>query len=242
MNLGNLEIGVCDDSPEDLKRIELSLRRGTEKLGERNLSLYLYQDGKSLYRDSKNRNFSLVFLDWEMPGLDGFNLAERLYIENPNLKVVFVSNYENMVFESYEYTPLWFVRKSALEHDMLKALQKYFNLMKKTRLRYRMVDGFGWCSVWLDAILFVECSGHTLTVWMRNHTSLQLYGTLKTFEEEWESYGFIRIHKNYLVNLKCIKEVGVRTVRLLDGTELDMGKNRRKKISALVNEQKERMC
>ena len=41
MNIGNLEIGVCDDSPEDLKRIELSLRRGTEKLGERNLSLYL---------------------------------------------------------------------------------------------------------------------------------------------------------------------------------------------------------
>lgn len=40
MNIGNLEIGVCDDSPEDLKRIESSLRRGTEKLGERNLSLY----------------------------------------------------------------------------------------------------------------------------------------------------------------------------------------------------------
>ena len=37
-------------------------------------------------------------------------------------------------------------------------------------------------------------------------------------------------------------KIGVRTVRLLDGTELDMGKNRRKKISALVNEQKERMC
>lgn len=40
MNIGNLEIGVCDDSPEDLKRIELSLRRGTEKLG-REISPYI---------------------------------------------------------------------------------------------------------------------------------------------------------------------------------------------------------
>lgn len=209
-------------------------------LGEKDISLFLYPDGRSLYKDSRNRNFSLVFLDWEMPELDGFNLAERLYIENPKLKVVFVSNYENMVFDSYEYTPLWFVRKSALARDMMKALQKYFNMTAKTQLRYRMTDGFGLRDVRLESIMYAECSGHTIIVHMRDQTTLQIYGTLKSYEEKWGSHGFLRIHKNYLVNMRYIIEVGARTIRLSDNTELDMGKNRRRKIAELVKQEKER--
>lgn len=240
MNAGNLEIGICDDSPEDLKQIRMAFCQSAEMLGEKNISLYLYPDGRSLYKDSQNRNFSLVFLDWEMPDLDGFDLAERLYIENPKLKVVFVSNYENMVFDSYEYTPLWFVRKSALARDMMKALQKYFNMTTKTQLRYRMADGFGLRDVRLESIMYAECSGHTVIVRMRDQTALQMHGTLKSYEEEWNSHGFLRIHKNYLVNVRYIMEVGARTIRLSDGTELDMGKNRRRKIAELVKQEKER--
>ena len=182
MNTGDLVIGICDDSPEDLKRIQTEFCRSAEKLGEKDISLYLYPDGRSLYNNSQNREFSLVFLDWEMPGLDGFDLAERLYIKNPTLKVVFVSNYENMVFDAYEYTPLWFVRKSALARDMMKALEKYFNMTAKTQIRYRMKDGFGYRDVHLESIMYAECNKHTIIVYMRDKTSLQTYWTLKSLE------------------------------------------------------------
>lgn len=91
-----------------------------------------------MYKDSQSQGFSLVFLDWEMPEIDGFDLAGQLYLKNPHLKVVFVSNYESIVFDAYEYMPLWFVRKSSLERDMLKALQKYLGITTKVKLRYRM--------------------------------------------------------------------------------------------------------
>lgn len=242
MKAGDLEIGICDDSPEDLNRIQQAFRKSVEILGEKDVSLYLYPDGGALYKDSRTRKFSLVLLDWEMPGMNGFDLAEQLYIENPDLKVVFVSNYENIVFDSYEYTPLWFVRKGMLERDMIKALQKYFNMTVKTQLRYRMEDGFGFLDVRMEHILYAECSGHTIMVHIRNRPSVQQYGSLKNLEGQWERYGFIRIHKNYLINAKYIAEVGVRTVRLSDGTELDMGKNRRKMITELVKQQKARIC
>lgn len=67
-----------------------------------------------------------------------------------------------------------------------------------------------------------------------------MHGTLKFYEEEWSSYGFLRTHKNYLVNVKYIMEVGARTIRLSNDIELDMGKNRRKKIAELVKQEKER--
>ena len=107
MSMGNLEIGVCDDSLEDLKRIQIAIYKAAEKLGEReSISIHLYKDGISMYKDSQSQGFSLVFLDWEMPEIDGFDLAGQLYLKNPHLKVVFVSNYESIVFDAYEYMPL----------------------------------------------------------------------------------------------------------------------------------------
>ena len=49
MSMGNLEIGVCDDSLEDLKRIQIAIYKAAEKLGEReSISIHLYKDGFSL--------------------------------------------------------------------------------------------------------------------------------------------------------------------------------------------------
>ena len=80
MSMGNLEIGVCDDSLEDLKRIQIAIYKAAEKLGEReSISIHLYKDGISMYKDSQSQGFSLVFLDWEMPEIDGFDLAGQLY-------------------------------------------------------------------------------------------------------------------------------------------------------------------
>ena len=68
-----------------------------------------------------------------MPEIDGFDLAGQLYLKNPHLKVVFVSNYESIVFDAYEYMPLWFVRKSSLERDMLKSTAKIFRYNHKSK-------------------------------------------------------------------------------------------------------------
>ena len=240
-----LYIYICEDEEVQLNYIREMI---TEYIADQRIDARIVaarQDPEEIMAELHDYcQPAIFFIDIQLDGydMDGFDLAGRLYIENPELKVVFVSNYENIVFDAYEYTPLWFVRKSMLERDMTKALQKYFNMTVKTQLRYRMEDGFGFLDVRMELILYAECSRHTIMIHMRNQSSFQQYGSLKTLEEKWKGYGFIRIHKNYLVNAKYVAEVGVRTIRLSDGTELDMGKNRRKMITELVKQQKERIC
>lgn len=248
MKTENLEIGICDDSPEDLERIRQAFLKSAGILGDK-VSLYLYSNGRSLYHDSRNRKFSLVFLDWEMPEMDGFNLAGELHAADPSIKIVFVSNHENMVFDSYEYAPLWFVRKSSLERDMPKAVQKYFRTTEfqtadRVRIRCRAEEGMRELWVSVSEVLYVEGSGHTLLMKMSDRGCYQLYGSLKMLEEQLSAYGFVRVHKNFLVNAKYVKEIGSRTVCLTDGTELDIGKNRRKEIMELIKgcQQGRRLC
>ena len=62
-----------------------------------------------------------------MPEVDGFDLAQRLYMENSEIKLAFVSNPENMVFEAYEYIlHSGFIWKRCIEKDMRKAMPKIF--------------------------------------------------------------------------------------------------------------------
>ena len=90
--------------------------------------------------------------------------------------------------------------------------------------------------VWVcvNEVLYIECSGHTLLMKMTNQECYQLYGSLKALEANFSSHGFVRVHKNYLVNAKYVKEVGNRSIRLQNGVELDIGKNRRKEILEMV--------
>ena len=76
--------------------------------------------------------------------------------------------------------------------------------------------------VYKRQVLYIECRGHTLFIYTKNEECHKIYGSLKSLEEKLLVYGFIRIHKNFLVNARCVKEIGNRTVCLLDGMELDL--------------------
>lgn len=242
MRIGEHRIGICDDAWKDLQKIEAALSEAVEILGEQKISLHLYTDPHKMREEDHKKKFDLVFLDLEMPEVHGFELAKWLYMQNPEVKLVFVSHYENMVFDTYDYMPLWFVRKSCLAHDVLKALRKYFSMTTKIQVRHKISKGFSTSNLRLEDVMYAECNGHTITLIMFDHTVFRLHGTLKALEEAWKDHHFIRIHKNYLVNCRYIAEVTARNVRLFDETELDIGKNRRKEIAELVNRQKERLC
>ena len=230
----NFVIGVCDDDPEDVERICHEFVKSIKHLGETDPIIYTCQSGKELLEECQNRKRKLVFLDLEMPGCNGFDLAGQLNVLDPEIKLIFVSNHENMVFDSYEYAPLWFVRKSAMERDMLKAVQKYFQIVAKVQIHCKAREGMHDIWVYVNDVLYIECGGHNLLMKMADQECHQFYGTLKSLEGSFASRGFVRVHKNYLVNARYVKEVGNRTVRLMDGTELDIGKNRRKKILEMI--------
>lgn len=234
MGKEELVIGICDDDLADVKRIAQEIRRCVTALGKEKPVIIICQSGKNLLENFQKYKVKLIFLDLEMPEWNGFDLARQLYVLSPEIKIIFVSNHENMVFDSYEYAPLWFVRKSSLERDMMKALQKYFQIVTKVQVNCKGQEGQ--YALWIntDDVVYIECSSHTLLMNMANSDCHQLYGSLKLLEETFTTYGFVRVHKNYLVNAKYVKEVRNRTVQLQNGIELDIGKNRRKEIVQLV--------
>lgn len=226
-----LSVGICDDDEKDLKRVEEEV---INCLGELEIKMpteiCLYSDGQEMFREVTSRRFDLVFLDLEMPGWHGFDLAERLHKVRPETMIIFVSSHDSLVYTSFEYTPLWFVRKRRMQNDMIQAIRKYFALIPHTEEKYRVKDIYNYKEIRIVDICYIECVGHTLTIRDGSGSQYLKYGTLKTEEEKLRKHGFIRIHKNYLVNLGCIDKVGQNCVMMKDGKELDLARNRKKAV------------
>lgn len=231
MNKEELRIAICDDRREDVNRIITVLNNSFRQIDNSVRVCYSkFYDGEKLYEMSRKETYHLIFLDIEMPGLDGFELADRLYPHRPQTYLIFVSVHESFVFDSSEFMPLWFVRKSNLERDMFRAIRKYFQVTAYTRVNYRMREGFGYRNLPIKDILYIEGSGHNLIIQLIDGSRLEKYGSLKSMEEELAKSHFLRIHKNYLVNQEYIKEVGRREVYLKNKIILEMGRDRRTAI------------
>ena len=224
-----LHIGICDDNKEDLKHIEAVLRKEIGRTGiSCEILCCLFLNGNEAYEACIRVHYHMFFLDIEMPDTDGFKLAKKICLSKASPYLFFVSAHESFVFDSMEYMPLRFVRKSMLERDMHLALRKYFEITASKRISYRLKEGIGHKELLINDVIYIECQGHLLIIQKRDGKVYKQYGSLKAMEEELACYKFIRIHKSYLVNQKYIEEIGRHEVRLVDGTLLEMGRDRRK--------------
>lgn len=220
-----LRIGVCDDKEEDRVQTAKLLKEMTAEMcpEQTNPVILTFCTGRGLYESSVTAPFSLVFTDIEMPGVNGFELAERLTARQPGTCVAFISNYQNYIFDAQEYEPLWFVRKSCLEKDLRRALLKYFRKHSWHWVNYKIEDGFGKRNIPVGDIWYFECSGHEVKV-VTDSGSYFTYGSLRKTQEKLEPCGFIRTHRNYLVNSRCICHMTSKELELPGGQRLPVGR------------------
>ena len=111
-----MRIAICDDDNEMLGRLKKDVIEifGILKV---NIEIFSFSDGKELLRTIQNddENFDLFLLDIDMPDVSGLEIAQMLREMSVNLIIIFISAYDNYVFDSIEYSPFRYIRKSRIK-------------------------------------------------------------------------------------------------------------------------------
>lgn len=215
-------LAICDD--DILLCANLRRKLAAFDTGGNKLIVDEYHSGEELLKDACRCNYDAVFLDLYMEGMSGFDTAKALAERKSEARIIFLTSNESLVFDSFEYQPFYFLRKENYTEVLPKVMARLKTVLNQNGTF--LLDGKNEKeSIAVSSICYVASDKHNVVIYTTKY-SYEVRKTMTETLKQLEPYDFVRIHKQYLVNLKYVKKVNMRdeTVLLMNDTVLDMSR------------------
>jgi two-component system LytT family response regulator len=179
-----------------------------------------------------NNSIDLLFLDIEMPLINGFDLLDGLKTKP---QIVFITSKPDYAVKAFEYEATDFLQKPISKERFNKAVKKAINLHS---LRNENHEEYGEFIViksnlkkiklFLSRIKWIEAYGDYIKVFTDDESHLVL-STMKGFEKELPSGKFIRVHKSYIINLDRVEKFNSKFAEI-GTTKIPLSRNKKEEI------------
>lgn len=223
-----LNIAICEDDLYQREAIE-RLLSGTGCLGSYSISAF--SEGEALVDAYETgRRFDLVFMDMQLPGMDGIEVASNIRERGCSCLIVIVTSIMEYAMEGYGVDAFDFILKPVTEERFSEVVAKAAAVLlpgggKVCHLSRKGSE----MAVPMDSIAYIESFGRSVLVHCKEGT-YEHASTISREEERLKDEGFLRISRYYLVNMKYIREIQTREIRLAGGRTLSINPKRRKAI------------
>ena len=205
-------VAIVEDENEAVEAIEKCLVRYSSDEGI-NFDVMVYDTGLK-FLDAYSPAFDIVFMDIEMPDIDGIKTAEKLRQMDSCVGLVFITNLARYAIKGYEYDALDYILKPLSYPAFKLKLDRIFQRIKKNDKKIIITTRTGQNAVGINSIYYVEVSGHNL-IYHTETGDYSEYGTLKEVLKKLPETQFMKCNNRYLVNLGH--------VRGYDGSVLTVG-------------------
>lgn len=213
-----LQAIIIDDEPDNVKLLALQLRMycpQVEVLAECTKS----EEGLKKIIELKP---NIVFLDIEMPRMNGFELLEK--IGTINFSLVFVTAYDKFAVKAFRYSAIDYLLKPIDTKELQDAIKKIEN---QQRIDSRQIEHLkqqftsnhrtlpeklalpfqnGVTFVPVKDILYCEADDNYTKIIMNDGQSFLITKTMRDIQEVLEEREFLRVHRQYIINLNLIKK------------------------------------
>jgi len=246
---------IVDDEPLARRRIKslLAHDQSVEVIGE-------CSDGYKAVTSISELNPDLVFLDVQMPAMDGFEVIKTISAEQMPT-VIFVTAYDQYALKAFEVNALDYLLKPFDRRRFQKTLERakamirglkngnvnnqLLSLLDDLRREQNIPDHFIIKSG--DRVVFLRVEEIDWMSTVGNYVRLQvgrdshlMRETMTGMESKLDPVSFMRIHRSTIVNLDRVKEVqpwakGEYVVIMRDGTRLIMSRRYRERLNERLN-------
>ncbi len=233
---------IVDDEPNCCETISTLLEEycpGIEVTG-------IYNNGSDALSSIIKQPPTLVFLDVEMPKMNGFEMLERL--SHVDFDIIFTTSYDQYALKAIRFSAIDYLLKPVDREELQKAVQKVIQrsqrtiaqqveiLMQKLHQPSKSISKIalptmeGLQMIPVDSIISCESDSNYTILLLKNKKKIIVSCTLKEIEESLEDHSFARVHRSYLVNLneveKYVKGEGGYLI-MSDGSMIDVSRNKK---------------
>ena len=228
--MNTIRAAICEDDAQVLDLLAQSLRREFAQQGVE-AAFDRFTSGEALLSalSPEPGRYDVYFLDIEMGGMDGIELCRQVKRAQPGALVVFVSNKEELVFQSIEVQPFRFMRKSHFVEEQARTVGAIVRELSRSRERFIALEDAGTGRSWrldVNALSYVEVRGRYCHFHTSGGEEVVIRCRLLDVERRLEGQRFLKPHRSFLVNADHVRCVDRNSVRLDDGSEVPLSRSR----------------
>lgn len=212
------------------------------------------ENGEEGIKNIEEKKPDIVFLDVEMPRMNGFTMLQQL--KNRNFEVIFITAYDHYAIKAIKFSALDYLVKPVEVEELKIAVEKVTQKRNQPAVNHRMellLQNFldeksahqriaissmeGLQFVTTDEIIYLEANSNYTSFFLTGNRKITATKTLKDFEELLPVSIFIRIHHSYLINKngveKYIKGEGGQVV-MKNGITLDVARRKKEEFMKAI--------
>jgi two-component system LytT family response regulator len=233
---------IVDDEPYCCESLTTLLQRFCPEIRV----IDICYNGVTALKAIKEDSPQLVFLDIEMPKMNGFELLERL--GEINFQLIFTTSYDQYAIKAIRFSALDYLLKPIDRDELQKAVQKVVTRLKNpipeqieillqklnhpgapvAKIAIPTVEGLH--MILVESVISCTADSNYTVLHLKNKQKVVASRTLKEIEEMLEDFSFARVHHSFLINLnevdKYVRGEG-GYVLMSDGSSVDVSRSRK---------------
>ena len=232
MRIIMLRIAICDDETESRDALLLQLEKVLIEDTEEVVYDFSTGTGAVSWLQKHPGEIDLLFLDMEMPGLNGMETAKQIREFDEHLIIVFVTGYADYVFEGYRAGALDYLLKPVSAAKLIELIHRVREKMtsdKDNCFFLKNMDGT-WRFHTKDILYFYSDKRKVTLV--TGSGEYPFYARLDDVEKRL-SMRFVRVHQRFLVNPDNVEHLGSDCVTL-NGKKVPCSRKYREEAAAKI--------
>lgn len=231
----NIKVAIIDDKVLDSDRLLSLLNNYFDNSQDYSIQTKVFATAFQ-FLDEFSNNYDLLFLDINMPQMNGLELANKIREINNNIALIFVTNYASLAIDGYGVDALGFIVKPVKQIELNKVIDKFLKRFEENIADRKLVIKIksGYQTLYLSQIKYIEVNVHDIFIYTTQGT-FKTRGTLKLIEKELSSPKIEKCSNCFLINLDYVESI-MKDDIIIDGKRIKIARNRKKDfLDAFVN-------
>ncbi len=221
-----IKIAICDDEKTMCEYLE---QKVSEILKKWNIvfSIVCYTDALKCFQSGLS--FDLMFLDIQMPHLNGIALAKKLRKQSSKCELIFVTILKEYVLYAFEVEAADYIYKPIELHRLEKALKRVIKRLENQYKKCIFVQTKNYCkTIYLEEIYYIEVINRKIYVYTQNGI-IEYYGKLQEVQYQLDER-FIKCHRSYIINIDYLSHYENGMIQMKNGSTVPVSRLRQKEL------------
>ena len=228
-----MNIAIVDDSKKDAALLKGYVEQFCAEQEEA-VQIFVYRDGLD-FLDEMGKNFDIVFMEVEMPHLNGIQTAREMRKTDETTVLVFITNMAQYAIHGYEVNAIEYMVKPVGYYNFADKMTKALRFVRRDKEKILLLKGDDTVAkIPLWEVYYLEKDKNYIMF----HTKKELYrerGSMVEMEEKLQGARFAKSCSGCLVNLKHVSKMSKDMV-FVHGEGLSLSRSQRKEFVSAFTE------